>query len=126
MVSRGFTLIELMVVMAIVGILSSLIIPFTVEQVEKTQVKQEIQELHLLLKQIKGETFAKGKAVQLGFYSNTMSLGESDVVFDALRFPEQTLNVSKMGVVTPSLLEFRISGETRILDISSANYREIK
>ena len=122
---KGFTLIELMVVMAIVGVLSSLVIPFTVEMVNKAQVKQEVQELSLHIKRIRGETFAKGKRVELVFDGNEMSVGDIVVTFEHLQFPSQQLMVSRMGLVSPATVDYLLADQVMQLNLGTANYREI-
>ncbi len=56
--AEGFTLIELMLAVSIVGILASLAVPNYVDYIEKARVARAIAELHSLAKEIKG--FALG------------------------------------------------------------------
>jgi general secretion pathway protein G len=56
--AEGFTLIELMLAVSIVGVLASLAVPNYLDFVEKARVAKTISELHGLTKEIKG--FALG------------------------------------------------------------------
>ncbi|MEK6786351.1 MAG: prepilin-type N-terminal cleavage/methylation domain-containing protein [Nitrospirota bacterium] len=56
--AKGFTLIELMLAVSIVGVLASLAVPNYLDSVEKARVAKTISELHGLTKEIKG--FALG------------------------------------------------------------------
>ena len=52
--AEGFTLIELMLAVTIVGVLASLAVPNYLDFVEKSRVAKTISELHGLTKEIKG------------------------------------------------------------------------
>jgi general secretion pathway protein G len=52
--AKGFTLIELMLAVSIVGVLASLAVPNYLDFVEKARVAKTISELHGLTKEIKG------------------------------------------------------------------------
>jgi prepilin-type N-terminal cleavage/methylation domain-containing protein len=58
--TRGFTLIGLMLAVAIVGILASLAIPNYIDLLEKARVARAVSELHALGKEIKGFTIGGG------------------------------------------------------------------
>ena len=58
--TRGFTLIELMLALPIVGILASLAIPNYIDFFEKARVARAVSELHALAKEIKGFTIGGG------------------------------------------------------------------
>jgi general secretion pathway protein G len=52
--AKGFTLIELMLAVSIVGVLASLAVPNYLDFVEKARVAKTVSELHGLTKEIKG------------------------------------------------------------------------
>lgn len=73
--TQGFTLIELMLAVSIVGILASLAVPNYIDFLEKARVARAISELHALAKEIKG--FAIGG----GGYPDTLAqIGRSTML----------------------------------------------
>lgn len=64
--AEGFSLIELMLAISIVGVLAALAIPNYMEFIEKARVARAVSELHALTKDIKG--FALGT----GTYPNSL------------------------------------------------------
>ena len=73
--TQGFTLIELMLAVSIVGILASLAIPNYIDFLEKARVARAVSELHALAKEIKG--FALGG----GGYPDTLAqIGRSTML----------------------------------------------
>jgi general secretion pathway protein G len=73
--TRGFTLIELMVAVSIVGLLASIAVPNYIEFLEKARVARAISELHALTKEIK--VFVSGT----GVYPDTLAqIGRSTML----------------------------------------------
>ena len=69
---KGFTLIELMVVMAIMSVAFSLIGPNLMKVYEKAKYQSESIELREILKRISNKAFLNGRAVSLEFFENQM------------------------------------------------------
>ena len=73
--TAGFTLIELMLAVTIVGVLASLAVPNYIDFLEKARVAKAISELHALAREIKGFAFGGGQ------YPNTLAdIGRSTMV----------------------------------------------
>ncbi|WP_281556600.1 type II secretion system protein [Thalassomonas sp. RHCl1] len=70
---RGFTLIELMIVMAIVSLLMGLVGPLTVKAYEKIQVKEEQLTLINLLRANSYRSFAAGQAGVFSLNNNAIT-----------------------------------------------------
>jgi len=76
--SQGFTLIELMVVMAIVALLMSLVGPMTIEGYEKIKAKEEQLSLKNWIKGNSYRSFATGKASVITLSGVSISLSFED------------------------------------------------
>ncbi|WDE03953.1 type II secretion system protein [Thalassomonas viridans] len=70
---RGFTLIELIIVMAIVGLLMGLVGPLTVKGYEKIQAKEEQLTLINLLRANSYRSFAAGKPGMFSLDKNSIN-----------------------------------------------------
>lgn len=68
---RGFTLVEIAVVIAIVGILAALAIPTLVRQQPRAQLAGLGTELHALMHGARQEALARGRDVAVLFYPGT-------------------------------------------------------
>lgn len=84
----GFTLIELMLAVSIVGILASLAVPNYIEFLEKTRVARAISELHALTKEIKG--FVSGG----GAYPDTLAQIGRSTMLDPWGSPYQYYRIN--------------------------------
>lgn len=85
---RGFTLIELMHAVSIVGILASLAVPNYIDFLEKARVARAISELHALTKEIKG--FAMGG----GVYPDTLAQIGRSTMLDPWGTPYQYYRIN--------------------------------
>ncbi len=97
----GFSLIELMLAVAIVGVLAALAVPNYMEFIEKARVARAISELHSLAKDI------KGFALAVGTYPNSLADVGRSTMLDPWGSPyqyyrincgtvEDTLNLAKL------------------------------
>jgi general secretion pathway protein G len=86
--TEGFTLIELMLAVSIVGILASLAVPNYVDFLEKARVARTVAELHGLAKEIKG--FALGG----GGYPDTLAQIGRSTMLDPWATPYQYYRIN--------------------------------
>ncbi|MDH4081586.1 MAG: prepilin-type N-terminal cleavage/methylation domain-containing protein, partial [Nitrospira sp.] len=86
--TQGFTLIELMLAVSIVGILASLAIPNYIDFLEKARVARAVSELHALAKEIKG--FAIGG----GGYPDTLAQIGRSTMLDPWGTPYQYYRIN--------------------------------
>ncbi len=71
---RGFTMVELLVVLAIAGILLTLVGPFTVNQLDNVKRAQEREEIRLLLNQWQFQAFQQRRAFHIRFTGHDIHL----------------------------------------------------
>lgn len=102
---KGFTLIELMIVMAIVSLLMGLVGPLAINSFEKATAKQELLSVKNWLEKISYRSFStghkhvltlSGKQAKLFILKNELE-PISSKAFDALFFQPQEIEFSKNG-----------------------------
>jgi len=122
---KGFTLIELMIVMSIVALLMGMVGPLAINSVEKAQAKQEMLTVKNWLRKVSYRAFTtgqvhivklSGKNVKLYILGQEQNLIE-DKLFESLFFQPQTLNYSKKGFVTPEFVAGSYRGKPLTLDL---------
>ncbi len=129
--NKGFTLIELMIVMSIVALLLSLVGPMAIQNLEKAEAKQEMLQMKNWLKKISYRASATGQqhllklsGSQAVLYmidesqSQNQNQSTSQLIisktFNSLTFKAQQLTYSVKGFVTPELLQ----GQYRSKDLT--------
>ncbi len=124
---KGFTLIELMVVMSIVALLMGMVGPLAVNSVEKAQAKQEMLSLKNWFRKISARAFntgqihivnLAGKQVSLYIQGQEQHLIEN-VTFDSLFFQPQLLHYSAKGFVDAANVTGTYRGKPLILDLKT-------
>jgi general secretion pathway protein G len=110
--AEGFTLIELMLAVSIVGVLASLAVPNYLDFVEKARVAKTVAELHGLTKEIKG--YALG-AEQ---YPNSLADIGRSTMLDAWGTPYQYYKIN-CGTITDigslARLKLRMKDSPRVI-----------
>ncbi|MGL1957063.1 MAG: type II secretion system GspH family protein [Colwellia sp.] len=133
--NKGFTLIELMVVMAIVALLMTMVGPLAINTVEKANAKQEMLTMKNWLKKISYRAFATGNKYQLilsgqkvELYLAEQNVGQDDKgnhqspplithSFGTLSFQPQVLNYNAKGFVTPAQMQGTYRNKTLQLNL---------
>jgi len=125
----GFTLIELMVILVIMGTLLSLVGPMAVKNVEKMSVKTEEMQFKNWLSKSVFSAFNRGVPVnvKLEGHSATALVRSSDgqsktidlIQFDSLFFQPQDIHFNKNGFFLPGTAYYQLAGETYELDLLS-------
>jgi len=114
---RGFTLFELLAVMAIIGLSLSLALPQMLATVEAVSVDAEHKTLKEMVDQIKLYAFLRQKSHLLEFENRSVYDESHSVIkeFDYLRFPKQTITWNIKGFPDTRRLEFKMRGQDQSL-----------
>ena len=122
---RGFTLVELLVVLAILGFVIALVGPLTVDRIDKARAQEEWLVLDRTVRGLAFRAFADGKDVELRGEGTllTWKLGDAEarslnlahLFFDS----PQVVLINPNGVAEPGSLTLRLAGRERSLDLNS-------
>jgi len=129
--NSAFTLIELMVVMAIVALLMSMVGPLAINTLEKAQAKQEMLTMKNWFRKISYRAFSTGQTYQLKLSGKKAELFQVDVNekressklilsknLESLFFQPQILTYSKKGFVTPMTVKGIYRNKALLVDLS--------
>ncbi len=72
--TAGFTLIELVIVMVIIGLGLSVIIPFTVQQVDSANARNEREKIIILVKNTRNMALFRSAEMRLTFFGRQVSV----------------------------------------------------
>ncbi|WP_177207999.1 pilus assembly FimT family protein [Pseudoalteromonas denitrificans] len=123
--NKGFTLIELMIVMSIVALLMGMVGPLAINSLERAQAKQEMLTVKNWLRKVSARAFSTGQAhvvklsgknVQLYVKDDEQNLIENKT-FESLFFQPQEINYSKKGFVAIDKIEGTYRGRPLILNL---------
>jgi len=127
---RAFTLIELMVVMAILALLMSLVGPMAINSVERAKSRQEMMSVKNWLRVVSARAFNTGQAhvikfsgkqaqlyTQNDYESESAPIIERD--FESLFFQPQLLAYNKNGFVEQKLLTGTNRGQDLEINLNS-------
>jgi prepilin-type N-terminal cleavage/methylation domain-containing protein len=122
---RGFTLVELLVVLAILGFVIALVGPLTVDRIDKARAQEEWLVLDRTVRGLAFRAFADGRDVELRGEGTrfTWKLGDAEarsldlthLFFDS----PQVVLINPNGVAEPRSLTLRQAGRERRLDLNS-------
>ena len=122
---RGFTLVELLVVLAILGFVIALVGPLTVDRIDKARAQEEWLVLDRTVRGLAFRAFADGKDVELRGEGTllTWKLGNAEarslnlahLFFDS----PQVVRINPNGVAEPRSLTLRQAGRERSLDLNA-------
>jgi len=123
---KGFTLIELMIVMSIVALLTGLVGPLAINSLEKAQAKEEMLSMKNWLRKISYRAFATGQAYTVKLAGKNIALHSNDDMqtaivdknFESLFFQPQELIYNEKGFVSPPSLVGSYRGNTLTVDLA--------
>lgn len=109
---KGFTLIELMIVVALVAVMALVAIPSFVGLIRDNQVQAQAEEFNSLLQFARSESVIRRRAVNVDINTGT---GLVDVLASAETLRSTTLNTNGISIsATHPLLSYRANGTSTI------------
>lgn len=76
---KGFTLIEVLIVIVIIMTLIGLVAPLGIKQVERAQVKNDLLEVKRFIINASNLSFSTGKALNVNLSGNRITVEDSDI-----------------------------------------------
>lgn len=109
---KGFTLIEMLIVMSIMAVVMSLVGPLTIEFINKSQAQSEFISLKNQLKKISFLAFSSANEQKVILRNSSLIVSSTTsspktIIFTHLRFPEQQVNFNASGYPFPEKLQVR-------------------
>ncbi|GAA5142087.1 prepilin-type N-terminal cleavage/methylation domain-containing protein [Thalassotalea piscium] len=125
--AKGFTLIELMIVMSIVALIMGMVGPLAINSLEKAEAKQEMLTLKNWLKRISYRAYATGQQHQLALEGKratlTVGINNQSVItvetFESIFFEPQIMTFNTLGIISPSTMAGEYKGEPMSLNLKS-------
>lgn len=122
--ARAFTLVELLVVLAILGMLVALVGPLTADRLDKARAQEEWLVLERTVSGLAFRAFAEGRPVELhaegGRLAWSAAGGEERALsLEHLFFePAQVVRINGNGIAAPARLTVRRAGRERSLELN--------
>lgn len=123
--NRGFTLVELLVVMAIVGTLLSLVGPLAIDSLSKAQARTELLGLQTWLKYQSKKAYVTGQPIKLNFNGKQVFQSnlnnQTNILlrnFDYVFFQPQLVTVDTHGMASEDKLKANYSGKEVTISLS--------
>lgn len=120
--SKGFTLVELLIVMAIMSLILSIVGPLTVKIVDKTQAQSEFISLKNAVNKVSYKAFASATPYVLTFDNRTLNLESKNSTpsihrFEYISFPQQVITFNSRGYPSPESLNVSMQGRDETINL---------
>jgi prepilin-type N-terminal cleavage/methylation domain-containing protein len=121
----GFTLVELMVVMAIVATLFSLIGPFTHNQIEKVKASEEWYDFTQFTKTIGTEAFFAGRPIVVKLEGTSAKFYQGsavkEITYQQIVFPEQVIRFNANGYAEQARVKAYVRNQEKVFILNNKN-----
>ncbi|MBQ4860831.1 prepilin-type N-terminal cleavage/methylation domain-containing protein [Pseudoalteromonas sp. MMG013] len=106
---NGFSLMELLIVMTIMGLLMSIVAPLSLSAISKSEARVELQETKNWLRVLRNKAFLTQTEYKIQVARNNAILIESESVklnktFEHLNFEPVVIKINSFGIATPSTI----------------------
>jgi prepilin-type N-terminal cleavage/methylation domain-containing protein len=120
--SGGFTLVELLIVMAIMSLILSIVGPLTVKMVDKAQAQSELITLKNAIHKLSYKAFASATPYTLTLNSKILRLESERSTpsihrFEYLSFSDQVITFNSRGYPSPETLNVFLQGRNDTINL---------
>jgi prepilin-type N-terminal cleavage/methylation domain-containing protein len=126
--NKGFTLIELIMVLSIVSLLLAVVAPISINAVDKTEAKTELLSTTKWIKNIGFQAFIEQQSYALELNGNTLRLYRQpnnelvkSKILESLKFTQQWVNFNANGFVTPQSISGHFRGQPLSISLEPSN-----
>jgi prepilin-type N-terminal cleavage/methylation domain-containing protein len=121
-IHHGFTMIELLIVLAIMSTLMGLVGPLAISSLERAESKTELLKFENLIKKISILAFSEGKIKCIALKGRKLYLGCNEelpieIVYEHLSFANQSFNFNRTGLPTQTKIQYRYKEQQQTLNI---------
>lgn len=123
--SSGFTLVELLIVLTIIGLTASLVAPLGAKQFDKARAQEEWLTLRRTVDGLAFRAYSLGRETELHAKGTSLEWTFTDGKKGRLNFkkvffaPEQTISIDRNGYADRDRLELRMAGAPRELTLNN-------
>ncbi|GAA0353885.1 hypothetical protein GCM10009092_17790 [Bowmanella denitrificans] len=121
----GFTLLELIVVLSIVGLLMSLVGPALFTTLDKVRVQSEVRKLEGVIFKLSNQAFLYGREIDVvlegqhcQFFFQGEEKKQSLLQFEHIHFPRQTFSVNSHGFLSVSEVNYSVDDVLWAMDLN--------
>ena len=125
MISPGFTMIELLIVLVIMSSLMGFVGPFAINSVEKATAKTEVLKLKKMFHRLSYDAFAQGSNLNVKLNGNQLTvykLNQEEAFlsyqFESLSFNPQIITVNYNGFVRNAEIQATILNKPLVINLS--------
>lgn len=128
MTQRGFSLVELLIVMALMGLVLSLVGPLGMKQIERSEAVYESMQLQQLLNRAAQQAYVQAKPVELQLDGKQLLGSDGQHVllnqsFSHIFFPRQLVQINRNGFASQPQISALVRGQPRTFDFEADNAR---
>lgn len=117
---HGFSLMELLIVMTIMGLLMSIVAPLSLSAISKSEARVELQEVKIWLKELGNEAFITQLPITVQFDRNIANVTSDykiqDIkIFKDIYFKTDTVYINSFGEMQPEKVFAKRGGQDLVI-----------